>query len=81
MKPIDMGSLSVYGTTIRGCGLLVDIFHQVVNSTYGYTWGFSILAPGTRGVFQPKYDILSGASIAMLIVGVIVDIDRNLSKN
>ena len=42
-----MGSLSVYGTTIGGCGVR-DTIYQVVNSTYGYKWGFSILATGKR---------------------------------
>ena len=40
---IDIGLLSVYGTTIRGCGVMNTIY-QVVNSTYGYTWGFPNLA-------------------------------------
>ena len=40
---IAMGSLRIYDTTIIGCGA-VDIIYQVVNSTYVYTWGFSILA-------------------------------------
>ena len=31
---IAMGSLNVYGTTIRGCGV-VDTIYQVVNSTFG----------------------------------------------
>ena len=44
---IAMGSLSVYGTTIRGCRV-VDTIYQVVNLTYGYTWDFSILATGKR---------------------------------
>ena len=44
---IAMGSLSVYGTTIRDFGV-VDTIYQVVNSTYGYTYGFSILATGQR---------------------------------
>ena len=42
---------------------------------------FSILAGDKRGVFQPKYHILSAASITMLIVGAMVYIDRILSKN
>ena len=56
---IVMRSLSVYGTTIRGCRV-VDTIYQVVNSTYGYTWGFSVLATGKRAyssqnkIFQPK---------------------------
>ena len=30
-----------YGTTIRGCGLVVDTIYQVVNSTYDiYMWFF-----------------------------------------
>ena len=40
---VATGSLSVYGTTIRSYGL-VDTIYQVINSTYRYTWGFSILA-------------------------------------
>ena len=44
---IDIASQSVYGTTIRGCGV-VDTIYQVVKSTYGYTWGFYTLATGKR---------------------------------
>ena len=33
---IAVGSLSVYGTMIRGCGV-VNTIYQVVNSTYGLT--------------------------------------------
>ena len=44
---IAMRSLSVYGITTRSCGL-VDTIYQVVNSTYRYKWGFSVLATGKR---------------------------------
>ena len=30
---IAMGPLRVYGTMIRGCGVVVDTIYQVVNST------------------------------------------------
>ena len=47
---ITMGSLSVYQVWYNNKRLygVVDTIYQVVNSTYGYTYGFSILATDQR---------------------------------
>ena len=68
-----MGSLSVYGTTIRGCGEVLDTWYNlsgiIVNSTYyGYRCIFLVLATGKRAYFRVISNPYAECEIQIIIL-------------